>query len=103
MAQTVDDAEWAAAKERFPIGAAVETVVAQHLRFGMVVTLPGGVLALIDMISYRPAGEDVHDHSRWPAVGETIHGAVADHQESNRQIRIRVGPPIWEKFPAARR
>ncbi|GAA3805639.1 MULTISPECIES: S1 RNA-binding domain protein [Amycolatopsis] len=93
----MNDAEWAAAKERFPIGSVVEAVVAEHLPFGMIVTLPGEVPALIDAISYRPGGEDVFDHSKWPAVGEPVHGTIADHRDRNRQIQVRVGPPVWEK------
>ncbi|MFJ8813242.1 RNA-binding protein [Amycolatopsis thermoflava] len=98
----MNDAEWAAAKERFPIGAAVAAVVEQHLPFGMVVTLPGGLPALIDAISYRPGGEDVFDHSKWPATGESIEAVVADHRDRNRQIQLRVGPPVWEKTGSAR-
>ncbi|MEV5296574.1 RNA-binding protein [Amycolatopsis methanolica] len=100
----IDDerAEWAAAKERFPIGSAVAAVVEQHLPFGMVVTLPGGLPALIDAISYRPGGEDVFDHSKWPATGESIEAVVADHRDRNRQIQLRVGPPVWEKTGSVR-
>ncbi|MGI6874751.1 hypothetical protein [Amycolatopsis sp. 3B14] len=49
----MNDAEWAAAKERFPIGSAVAAV-------------------------------------------------VADHRDRNRQIQLRVGPPVWEKTGSAR-
>lgn len=80
----MDDAqEWHRAKSTFPIGSEVEVVVEKLMPFGMFVRLPGtpNVSAVIDAITYRPGGEDVLDHSRWPAEGAKITAVVADHVE----------------------
>ena len=84
---------WEAAKSALTVGSVVSGVVIRHEPFGIVVEVRDhpAVPAVIDVISYRPAGVDAQP-ADWPPVGTTIEAVVAALTEHNRQIKLRVGP-----------
>lgn len=90
--------EWRHVKELYKVGSRAAGVVEAHFPFGFFVKLDDApnTKGFIDIISYNPRGESPGPEG-WPKVGERIDGVVADLVDRDRQVRIRVGPPLITK------
>lgn len=92
---------WEAAKRLYPLGSVARGTVKDRFPYGAFLELDAapGVTGFLDLVSYNPGGT-LNDPEvpppELPCVGDRVEGAVADHVDRDRQIRIRVGPPFWE-------
>jgi len=95
----IDEKAWATAKDAWPIGTTVVSVVVERkVPFGLFVKLPGldGVTGVIEIVDYRPGGIDIAGTEALPGPGALIDDAVViEHTEHNREIKLRVGPSWW--------
>ncbi|MFJ6634535.1 hypothetical protein ACIQMR_24565 [Streptomyces sp. NPDC091376] len=90
---------WQEAKRRYPLGASARGKVKARFNFGVFLTLEGApdVNGFIDLSSYNPSTTEEDPPTPLPEVGEIVEGTVVDLVDRDKQIRIRVGTPFWER------
>ncbi|MCS0602408.1 hypothetical protein NX794_14480 [Streptomyces sp. LP11] len=87
---------WENAKALYPVGAQAQGTVKKKFPFGVFLELSGApdVIAFLDIASYNPAGEP--PPAPLPDPGARVTGTIAAHNERDKQLRIRVGPPVHQ-------
>ncbi|TFE48155.1 hypothetical protein E3E14_18865 [Streptomyces sp. ICN441] len=93
------DHAWQEAKQRYPVGTRARGQVKAKFNFGVFLTLDGApdVNGFVDLSSYNPSTTEKGAPTSLPEVGETVEGTVVDLIDRDKQIRIRVGTPFWER------
>ncbi|MFJ7776249.1 hypothetical protein [Streptomyces yangpuensis] len=88
---------WAETKSHYPVGTRVTGRVKVKFQHGVFLELDGDpeVRAFMDLLSYNP--EDTARGGSLPEIGELVTGSVAQLVDRDQQLRIRVGPPFWER------
>ncbi|MGZ3142266.1 hypothetical protein ACVDFE_09780 [Lentzea chajnantorensis] len=73
----------------------MDATVAATRRFGLFLTFDEvpNATGFVDALSYRPQGVSLSPEEL-PEAGSRIRGLVVEHSEHNKQIRVRVGPPV---------
>lgn len=89
---------WREVKSAYPVGSPIcgrVKVRYPHGVFLEVDDLPEATV-FVDVVSYNP-GDVVSKPVRLPEVGESVEGIVVQYVERDRQVRVRVGAPFWDK------
>jgi ribosomal protein S1 len=93
---------WHEAKIAYPVGSLISGRVKVRYPYGVfleVEDLPE-VTVFVDVVSYNP-GNSASEPVQLPEVGEPVEGVVVQHVDRDRQVRVRVGIPFWDKQPNA--
>jgi ribosomal protein S1 len=88
---------WEEAKKRYPVGARVRGIVAQHQPFGIFVDLDDPVaLGLVQIIDFLD--KERMTPAQYPPVGASIDAVVLGHTDERRkQVRLGMRPSQLSK------
>jgi small subunit ribosomal protein S1 len=85
------DADWAAARERFPRGTVVMGQVLSHHPFGFFIDLADPVTGLVEIGWLKDPGQFA-DPADYPPTGQQVTAIVIDVVDRRGQVRLSMRP-----------